>query len=359
MNSNIAILHYIPNFQFKHYQQLIASNIDLGLFISQPHKFATMLRLSETTIDFITHANYQPYLKKIDQWLKSSSNHQLICFDDEAYPPQLKQISDPPLALYCIGDINLLQTLQLAVVGTRKLSHYGIKVVDALLPKLIDLKLTITSGMALGIDTLVHQKALALQSKTIAVLGTGVDICYPNQNRNLYQQIQQNGLIISEFLLGQAPKRYHFPQRNRVISGLSLGVLVIEAAEKSGSLITAMHALEQNREVFAIPGNIFHTESQGCNKLIQMGAKLVWNALDIATELNLPQQFTLKQPFYQQSLLLNECQQRVFDAIGSACTTIDKIIENTNLTYAEITGILFELEMEALICAVPGGYQRI
>ena len=353
------ILHTIPGFAFKHYQKLVSLQVSVDDFLAKPHSYQAFLNLNNDTVAFIQQQKFTLYLKKIENWLEHSPNHHLIHLIDAAFPPQLKQINDPPLSLYAVGDISLLNTLQLAIVGTRQASLYGSECIKALIPNLLQAKLTINSGMALGIDTLAHQETLTHNGKTIAILGTGVNICYPAQNRTLYTQIQTQGLVISEFLLGEAPKRFHFPKRNRLISGLSLGVVVIEAANKSGSLITAMHALEQNRDVFAIPGNIFHTQSHGCHKLIQMGAKLVNSVDDILEELNLTQAPNITLNPFQQSLLLNPEQQLVFDSIGSNCTTIDKIIDTTNLTYAKITGILFELEMEALICAIPGGYKRI
>ncbi len=356
---SFSVLHTIPGFSFKHYQKLASLQVGMDDFLAKPHLYQHILNLSQQAIDFIQQQKFLSYLKKINTWLALSSKHHLIHLTDAEFPKQLKQISDPPLSLYAIGDISLFSSLQLAIVGTRQASLYGSECIKALIPDLVQAKLTINSGMALGIDTLAHQETLNQNGQTIAVLGTGVDLCYPAQNRNLYAQIQSRGLIISEFLLGQTPKRFHFPKRNRLISGLSLGVVVIEAAHKSGSLITAMHALEQNRDVFAIPGNIFHQQSHGCHKLIQMGAKLVSSADDIIDELNLRSTLTELQAPFQQSLLLTSEQQLVFDSIGSNCTTIDKIIDTTNLTYAKITGILFELEMEALIGAVPGGYKRL
>jgi len=359
-STDFSILHTLPNFTFGHYQKLIAAKITISELLKKPWLYQKFLGLSAQTIDFIRDEKYTDYLSKVDSWLKQSSNHHLIHHIDTGFPSQLKQISDPPLSLYAIGDIALLGTLQLAVVGTRHASFYGAEIIHHLIPELTESNLTITSGMALGIDALAHEEALKNNGKTIAILGTGVNICYPPQNRRLYAEIHSKGLVVSEFLLNQAPKRYHFPRRNRLISGLSLGVVVVEAADRSGSLITAMHALEQNREVFAVPGNIFHNESHGCNKLIQMGAKLSSSADDIISEKTLKQTLNnSKLKPFQQSLLLTQEQQLVFDSISSTCTTIDKIIDNTNLTYAKITGILFELEMEALICAVPGGYKRV
>ena len=203
------------------------------------------------------------------------------------YPKLLKQISDPPLVLFAIDNIQQLTQPKIAIVGTRNCSNYAKEILTHLTPFLVGAKLNIVSGMALGVDTLAHQTTLKLNANTIAVLGTGVDICFPYQNRQLYHQIASNGLLLSEFPLKSSPKRFHFPKRNRIISGLSLGILVIEAAMKSGSLITVFQALEQNSEIFAIPGNIFHHNSLGCHQLIQLGAKLIQYPSDILQELTL------------------------------------------------------------------------
>jgi len=206
---------------------------------------------------------------------------------EKAYPFLLKKISVPPRGLYYQGSL-FPEMIPLAVVGTRKISNYGKTVVKKIVQELVNYNFITVSGLAEGVDTIAHQTALKNKGKTIAVLGSGLDNIYPVSNKKLAQQIIKMGAVISEYPLGTSPHRSNFPCRNRIISGLSRGTLVIEAPVKSGALITANFALEQNREVFAIPGTIFQQNSQGTNKLIQEGAKLVTTINDILKELNIP-----------------------------------------------------------------------
>lgn len=212
----------------------------------------------------------------------------IITIRDRLYPRLLKEIYNPPLLLYVRGNLDIKNKPCLGVVGTRKLSAYGQNITPLLTAALVKAKLIIVSGLAKGIDSLAHQTAIKSGGQTIAVLGTGVDQAsiYPYSNKYLAEKITQSGTLVSEFPLGAQPLKQHFPQRNRLISGLSLGVLVIEAPEKSGALITARNALEQNRDVFAVPGQIMSVNSQGPHNLIKMGAKLVSQASDILEELN-------------------------------------------------------------------------
>ena len=200
-NMSFSVLHTIPGFASKHYQKLVSLKVSIDDFLAKPHHYQQFLHLSHETITFIQEQKFTPYLKKLETWLASSDKHHLIHLIDIAFPAQLKQISDPPLSLYAIGDISLLNTLQLAIVGTRQASLYGSECIKALIPQLVQARLTINSGMALGIDTLTHQETLNCHGKTIAVLGTGVNICYPVQNRHLYAQLQNHGLVISEFFI--------------------------------------------------------------------------------------------------------------------------------------------------------------
>jgi DNA processing protein len=257
-----------------------------------------------------------------------------------------------------VGDKNLLVSDQLAVVGSRKYSTYGRNATDKIITELSESNLTITSGLAFGIDTLAHEVALKNNLKTIAVIGTGINIVYPASNRSLYEKIARNGLIISEFALGTKPLRHNFPLRNRLISGLSKGVLVIEAASKSGSLITAKLALDQNKEVFAIPGSIFNSTSQGCNDLIIQGAKLVRNANDIVDELFIDSSSKSYTAITTSTddLNLEPEQLLVYESISDSLTTIDNIINTTALNYSRIAEILFDLEMLKIVQSVPGGY---
>jgi len=216
-------------------------------------------------------------------------NIDLITIQDKNYPKLLKEIYAPPALLYIKGNLEPNDKISIGIVGTRNPSSYGNQITPLITKDLSNFGLTIISGLAKGIDTLAHQATLNANGRTIAVLGTGIDkkSIYPAINIQLAEEITHKGALISEFPIGTQPAAQNFPQRNRIISGLSLGVLVIEASEKSGSLITARNALEQNRDVFAIPGNVFSINSLGPNKLIKMGAKLVSQANDIIEELNL------------------------------------------------------------------------
>ncbi|WP_235182548.1 DNA-processing protein DprA [Gracilibacillus boraciitolerans] len=210
---------------------------------------------------------------------------QVITIFNQKYPSSLKVIPDPPLVLYLHGDSTLLSySPNLSVVGTRHPSVNALSIMKNLLIPLFQYKLVITSGMAIGIDGFAHQLALQHQSPTIAVLGGGFDHIYPKEHQSLYQQISKENLIISEYPPNQPPQKYHFPERNRIISGLSFGTLVIEAKKRSGTLITVDQALEQGKEVFAVPGSILAETSSGCNQLIQDGAKLVLSSNDILEE---------------------------------------------------------------------------
>ncbi|MCL4117900.1 UNVERIFIED_CONTAM: hypothetical protein GTU68_062924 [Idotea baltica] len=356
-SSKIAlILSCTPYFGPRKFILALENSINFNELIENPKSFRKQLALRDISIDYLTEKKYLTYLDKANKWLEDSK-HNIISYFDDNYPSDLKELSDPPILLYCVGDISLLENMQLAIVGSRNYSTYGKNVTDKIISNLAESKITITSGLAFGIDTLAHQQALNNNLKTIAVIGTGADIIYPSNNRKLHSQIATNGLIISEFQLGVGPLRHNFPLRNRIISGLSKGVLVVEAAAKSGSLITANLALEQNKDVFAVPGSIFNITSEGCNTLISQGAKVVTGAKDIISEL-CANELTIQEDIFinTQANNLSEQEKLVFDCIDSKLTTIDNIINTTKLNYSEITQILFELEMQNLIQSAPGGY---
>lgn len=355
------ILSITPHFSKIKFKNALAANLNISDIIVNPENFKQILKLREETIKFLKDKSYTKQLEKINNWLKNS-NHNIISYFNTNYPDNLKQIVDPPIILYCVGDTELLASNQLAIVGSRSYSTYGRNATDKIISELTLANLTVTSGLAFGIDTLAHEFALDNNIKTIAVVGTGINIVYPSSNKNLYEKIAKYGLIISEFQLGTKPLRHNFPLRNRLISGLSKGVLVIEAASKSGSLITAKLALDQNKEVFAIPGSIFNTTSQGCNDLINQGAKLVKNADDILEELYIDSptksSTSLKPLPTLENLNLEPQQQLIYENIDESLTTIDKIINSTALDYAKVTEILFDLEIQGLIQAIPGGYTK-
>ncbi|MBC1983512.1 DNA-processing protein DprA [Listeria booriae] len=212
-------------------------------------------------------------------------NIDFITYNDQDYPRLLFQLYDPPVLLFLKGRRSLLSEEKLAIVGTRKMTNYGKQVLRRLIPPLCKVPYTIVSGLALGVDAEAHRETLSAGGNTIAVIGSGLLQFYPIENKRLFEQIVRNGLVISEYAPNVTARKWHFPERNRLISGLSLGTVIVQAEKRSGSLITADASLNQNREVFAVPGDILHACSEGTNKLIQEGAKLVMDASDIIEEI--------------------------------------------------------------------------
>ncbi len=277
----------------------------------------------------------------------------LITSRDKNYPKLLKEIYTPPALLYIKGNLKPSDEFSLGIVGTRKLSLYGQQVTPFIASELARAGLTIISGLAKGIDTLAHRAALSAGGRTVAVLGSGLDKIYPLGNRRLAEEISQKGAIISEFPLGTQPLAQHFPQRNRIISGLSLGILVVEAPEQSGALITAKDALEQNRDVFAIPGPIFSQNSFGTNNLIKMGAKLITQANDILEELNL-NLLTVSSSADKKIIPDNQEEALIIKQLSSEPIHIDKIIKQTKLSTAMVNSTLTLMEMKGKIRNLGG-----
>lgn len=283
------------------------------------------------------------------------------------FPALLQEIYDPPVLLYAKGRCDLLNkhsgVKNLAVVGTRKMSAYGAGVLQKMLPELIAADLTIVSGLARGIDAKAHELCLQLNGNTIAVLGSGLDVIYPASHRELAQRISETGLLLSEYFPGTQPQKYHFPQRNRVISGLSRGVLVIEAPQKSGALITAIQALEENREVFAVPGNITSPNSEGCNTLIADGAKLIAKPEEILTEYGLAcrmhrQEAQKTNLFSMEAKDLNEKEKKLLDLIPYTHEiALDELADSAILESTKaLHSLLLHLELGGWIVRRPGGY---
>lgn len=288
-------------------------------------------------------------------WENASPNHHLLTWEHPAYPVLLKEIPDPPIVLYAHGHLSCLQTPKLAVVGTRNPSITGSENARNFSRELAKQGLCIVSGLALGVDAEAHQGALDAAGQTIAVLGTGIDCIYPRRNAKLAANISEKGLILSEFPLQSPPTPGHFPRRNRIISGLSLCTLVIEAAIKSGSLITARMALEQNRDVLAIPGSIHNPLARGCHYLLQQGAKLVTSVNDVLDELNIiPQHIIPETPM----ISLARDDKNLVKFIGFEMTTIDQIMARCGNPFSQVTSELVELELQGAIKSVPGGYIR-
>ena len=293
------------------------------------------------------------------QWLEQPENH-VLTIDDEAYPEQLKEIADPPPVLFVKGNPELLNRPQIGMVGSRNPSNLGIKTAIEFAGAIAEAGFVITSGMALGIDAASHQGALNVGGLTIAVAGTGLDRVYPACHKQLATEIAATGALVSEFSPGTTAKAGHFPRRNRIISGLCQGLLVVEAAQQSGSLITARLALEQNREVFAIPGSIHNPLARGCNALIRQGAKLVETVEDIFEELGqYNQAYKAIEPQINATALDLE-QQNLLKLIPYSPITVDNLVQDSGFSVEIVSSMLLVLELQGYIAAAPGGsYYRI
>lgn len=292
-------------------------------------------------------------------WLERPGNA-LVTLADNAYPRALLEIADPPPLLYCKGRLELLNAPAFAVVGSRNATPQGEKTAEAFSQALSDSGYCIVSGMALGIDGAAHRGALLGSGSTIAAVGTGLDIIYPARHRQLAHEIAERGLIISEFPLGTPSIAQNFPRRNRIISGLSRGCLVVEANLQSGSLITARLAAEQGREVFAIPGSIHSPVAKGCHQLIKQGAKLVDSIHDILEELGSAVPTPATETPSQQSATESAADNALLGQMGYDPVSIEGLMASTGLTSVSLSSMLLVLELEGKIASLPGGrYQRI
>jgi DNA processing protein len=298
-------------------------------------------------------------IEKELEWAEQEA-HCIISLEDSQYPVLLRNISSPPIVLFVKGKVEVLHNPQLAIVGTRHPSPIGKENAYQFSHYLASCGLTITSGLALGVDGASHEGALKAGA-TIAVLGTGIERIYPTRHMDLANRIIESGALVSEFPLGALPQPENFPRRNRIISGLSLGTLVVEAALKSGSLITAHYAMEQGREVFAIPNSIHHTQAKGCHHLIQEGAKLVEKGEDILEELSSLYKVVSdanKIPNRRKEGL-DEDHQALLNCIGESATPCDLVMERIDLPYELVSTMLLQLELHGFIEAVGGGYLRL
>jgi len=279
----------------------------------------------------------------------------LLCLNDACYPALLLEIYDPPPILYVKGTWREKASHTLAIVGARKTSHYGRTVTEKLCRDLVGHGLTVVSGFARGIDGLAHRTTLSEGGKTIAVLGSGIDTIYPPEHKRLYDQMVEEGTIFSEFPMGAFPEPHHFPQRNRVISGLSMGCVVVEATLKSGSLITARLALEQGREVFAVPGPILSETSAGPNQLIASGAKLVQGVDDILDELLPKLEKRAPRPPEKRPQLESD-EEILYGILSSEPKHVDQVILESDRTSSSVSGLLLTLELKGMVKQLAGQY---
>ena len=313
--------------------------------LAQPRSRLADAGLSEEKSTAITSADN----KAIDdalRWLDDDAHH-IVTWGADSYPEVLRQITGPPLLLYVNGDVDALHLPTLAIIGSRNPTQGGLRNAHDFAKHLAGRGFAIVSGMAQGIDTAAHEGALDAGGKTVAFLGTGIDRVYPARNRKLAHAIAEQGALVSEYALGAAPERWRFPERNRLISGLSLGVLVVEAARRSGSLITARLAGDQGREVFALPGSIHNPLARGCHRLLRQGAKLVETADDIVAELG-PLTGHLGQAIDDEYSELRQFLSH--DPIG-----IDELVKRSGLTIDKLSSMLLILELHGEVESLSGG----
>jgi DNA processing protein len=306
--------------------------------------------LSQELVEFRKKFNPQVYFQNIKK-----KGFDCFFLDDLKYPSSLKNIENPPFVLYVWGQILKKDQKALAVVGTRKMTAYGGQTTESLVADLVSADLTIVSGLARGIDSMAHKTALSARGRTMAVLGSGLDWIYPQENKNLASQIAEgHGAIVSEYPLGTQPYLGNFPARNRIIAGLSLGVLVIEGGEKSGSLITARLAVEQGREVFAVPGPIYHPGTRGPAHLVRLGAKLVLSVDDILEELNLEPRQGFESDKTKEMTGKSKEETLLLSLIENEPKHLDQLVRESGLTTAVVTSLMAMMEIKGKVKDMGG-----
>ena len=337
--------------KFKNFNNIFVSSLNeianiegIGL------ELAKRIKLAKQNQDEIKKS-LESQLKKLKKL-----NAEIITYWDKEYPSLLKKIYDPPLILYIKGKFSEKDDYSIAAVGTRNPTNYGKIQTERFISELSKQGITIVSGLARGIDSIAHQTALKNGGRTIAIIGSGLDVIYPPENKNLFNKISENGVIISEFQLGTKPDAPNFPRRNRIISGISLGVIVFETAINGGAMQTARFALDQNREIFAIPGNLGVRQSEGTNLLIQRGeAKLVVNSEDILNELQIKLKPIIGKNIPKPQNDLNVFEEKILNLlIENAQLHIDKISELTNFSTSDCLVSLLTLEFKGMVKQLPG-----
>lgn len=329
------------------------------IFSASPGELAEVDGLHSEAIDrlvnFSDWADVEDEIQRI-----GAAGVTIVPLSDPRYPARLRMIADPPPLLYIKGQLLPVDDKAVAIVGSRSASDYGRRVARDLARGLSSLGFTVVSGMARGIDGVAHESALGAGGRTIAVLGSGVDRAYPSEHDRLYQRIIENGAVISELPIGTRPAAFNFPARNRLISGLSLGVVVVEATEKSGSLITAALAVEQGREVFAVPGEVGSSRSRGAHRLIRQGAKLVENVNDIIEEIapQLVSRAVGAPAFAELPQQASQEARRILSMLQERSLHIDEVIEGSGLPPSKVSEVLLDLELQGFLQQLPGKRYR-
>jgi DNA processing protein len=312
---------------------------------------APIQRLKEAGLDRRTLESLLAVRRTLDleaEWQKIQRQKiQVITWDDLDYPHNLRQTPHPPPVLYVRGELTSQDTCAVALVGTRRASAYGREVAYTLAKELVQHGVTIVSGLALGIDAIAHQAALEAGGRTVAVLGSGVDQIYPSSNRALAQEMMKHGAIVSEYPVGTKPEATNFPPRNRIISGLSLCVIVVEAGQRSGALITASFAAEQGREVFAVPGSILHPGSVGCNQLIQNGATPLLSVDDVLSQLELDR--VIAQSEARQTVTPDPTESELLKFLSGEPKHVDELVQEVTFAASQINSLLIMMELKGLV----------
>jgi len=364
---DLILLNTIEEFGFKKLENLLKVFADTSRILNaKKSELLAIGGINETLAEKIVNLDKEKLSKEL-RLMERSGVSAISIFDDE-YPDNLKNIYSPPIILYVKGEIKPEDADAVAIVGTRRPSYYGVSICEKLASQLASKGITVISGLARGIDTIAHKGAIK-EGRTIAVLGSGLNYMYPPENKKLAREICQRGAVISEFPMNMFPNKINFPRRNRVISGLSLGAVVVEAAEKSGSLITANFALEQNREIFAVPGQAASKTSAGSNSLIKQGAKLVENADDIISEIenrlrymniaareeraNLVKQKNDKVKI-ADSAILSEDEKKIKKSLSYEPIYIDELAKKNDMNITKTGSLLLSLELKRLIRELPG-----
>lgn len=339
----------------RYYQ--LSEHMSLAELVSLPASTLQQIGFTQRQSQTLCYESAR-WVEQALQWQAEDSNHHIIPFDHPFYPSLLKETRQPPLVLFVKGMTELLQQPQIAMVGSRSPSPTGRKVARRLATELTQNDILVTSGMAQGIDSECHLGALEAGGRTLAVLGHGLRQIYPSSNKRLAAEIVQSGALISEYFPNVRARAEFFPQRNRIVVGLSTGTVVVEAALKSGSLISAHLAVDYNREVFAVPGAITNPQAAGCHYLIQQGAKLVTCVADILDECALfVDDCLLKHPEINNTLDL--CSRQLLDNLDEQPIPADVLAERVGITVTDVSITLLELELAGKVAVVPGGYIRV
>ncbi|MFT6898355.1 MAG: DNA processing protein [Paraglaciecola sp.] len=355
-------IEQIPRFSIKKLTAVLNINgLQLADLFCANHTQLQAWGLSASQSQVLRSPNLR-FIETSLQWLAVHDSHSILPVDNDRYSKLLLETAQPPVVLYCHGNTQLLESRQIAMVGSRNPSISGKQNAHYFAQALVNSGWTVTSGLALGIDGLSHHGALAANGNTIAVLGSGIDHIYPRRHIQLSHSIVEKGsLIVSEFAPGITPRAENFPRRNRIISGLAYGTLVVEAALKSGSLITARYAMEQDREVFAVPGNIHNPLSRGCHYLLKQGARLVETLDDINDEFqHLNFNFGEKNnPEAQKNRIQSLAEDKLLDSVDFETTPLDIVAQRCSMPVAQVMSLLLEYELRGLVTAVPGGYLKL